>query len=159
MAQTEYTLEEISYSRKEDCRIIETVLKNWFKSPKILNYVDPRVPFPFQFKKWVALSYQSDNITTLVLKKDNWIIGYLSMKVLEERGHLFHLFIDENFRQLGLALKMIQEMESFGQRQGVNIFTLNVVPKNEGAIKLYEKLGYKILGVSETKSLKMMKSV
>jgi len=159
MAEIEYTLEEISYSRKEDCRIIETVLKNWFRSPKILNYVDPRLSFPFQFKKWVALSYLPDDITTIVCKKENWIIGYLSLKVLQQRGHLFHLFVDPEFRNKGLAIKMIQAVESHGIQQGVNTFTLNVVPKNESAIKLYEKLGYKNVGESETKSLKMAKSV
>ena len=39
MSEQEYTLEEISYSRKEDCRIMEAVLKNWFQSPKALNFV------------------------------------------------------------------------------------------------------------------------
>ena len=33
MSEQEYTLEEISYSRKEDCRIMEAVLKNWFQKP------------------------------------------------------------------------------------------------------------------------------
>ena len=30
----EYTLEKISYSRKEDCRIMESVLNKWFKDPQ-----------------------------------------------------------------------------------------------------------------------------
>ena len=38
----EYTLEKISYSRKEDCRIMETVFKHWLKDPKELNFFSPR---------------------------------------------------------------------------------------------------------------------
>ena len=36
MTAIEYTLEEISYSRKEDRRIMESVLKNWLVDPKAL---------------------------------------------------------------------------------------------------------------------------
>ena len=39
MDNREYTLEKISYSRKEDCRIMESALARWFKDPKILNLV------------------------------------------------------------------------------------------------------------------------
>ncbi len=158
MFDQEYTLEEISFLKKEDCRILETVLKNWFSDPKTLNYVDPRMSFPFQFKKWVALSYEQNESTTIVLKKDDWIIGYLSMKSQENRGHLFHLFIDPSHRQQGLGQKMIQSMENFGRENGLSIFTLNVVPKNIQAIQLYKKMGYKEEGVSGTGSLKMVKN-
>ena len=43
MIGQEYTLEEISYSRKEDCRVMEAVLSGWFKNPKVLNFVDPNL--------------------------------------------------------------------------------------------------------------------
>ena len=61
MAEEEYTLEEISYSRKEDCRIMEAVLKNWFQNPKTLNFVSPNLSFPFKFKKWQKKSNLINN--------------------------------------------------------------------------------------------------
>ena len=88
MSEQEYTLEEISYSRKEDCRIMEAVLKNWFQSPKALNFVSPNLSFPFKFKKWVSVNYADmvDKITTIVLKQDDWIIGHISMRVIEDNA-------------------------------------------------------------------------
>ena len=38
MTGVEYTLEQISYSRKEDRRIMESVLRNWLYDPKALNF-------------------------------------------------------------------------------------------------------------------------
>ena len=159
MAEEEYTLEEISYSRKEDCRIMEAVLKNWFQSPKALNFVSPNLSFPFKFKKWVSVSYAEmvEKITTIVLKQDDWIIGHISMKVIEDNAHLFHLFIAPSHRKCGLATKLVNAIENQGKNLGCKTFSLNIVPKNDIAKKLYEKLGYKETQRSESHSIKMEK--
>ena len=159
MSEQEYTLEEISYSRKEDCRIMEAVLKNWFQSPKTLNFVSPSLSFPFKFKKWVSVSYADmvEKITTIVLKQDDWIIGHISMKVIEDNAHLFHLFIAPSHRKCGLATKLVNAIENQGKNLGCKTFSLNIVPKNDIAKKLYEKLGYKETQRSESHSIKMEK--
>ena len=159
MSAQEYTLEEISYSRKEDRRIIEAVLKSWFKDPKTLNFVDPRMTFPFKFKKWVNLSYSNSNTSTLVLKIGDWIIGYISLVKIENIGHLFHLYIDPSNRGNGLGKKLIHAIEDRGMNLGCDTFSLNVAPKNENAIELYKCLGYKKTGQSGNLSIKMQKSV
>ena len=159
MSEQEYTLEEISYSRKEDCRIMEAVLKNWFQSPKALNFVSPNLSFPFKFKKWVSVSYADivDKTTTIVLKQDDWIIGHISMRIIEDNAHLFHLFIAPSNRKCGLATKLVNAIENQGKNLGCKTFSLNIVPKNNIAKKLYEKLGYKETQRSESHSIKMEK--
>ena len=159
MSEQEYTLEEISYSRKEDCRIMEAVLKNWFQSPKTLNFVSPSLSFPFKFKKWVSNSYADivNKTTTIVFKLDDWIIGHISMRVSEDNAHLFHLFIAPSNRKCGLATKLVNAIENQGKILGCKTFSLNVVPKNNIAKKLYEKLGYKEIPRSESHSIKMEK--
>ena len=131
MIEQEYTLEEISYSLKEDFRIMKTVLSRWFNNPKTLNFVSPRYSYPFQFKIWVADSYAShmDQTTTTVLKHRGWIIGHLSMRLEGNIAYIFHLFIDPVYRNKGLATKMIHEMERYGHELGAHHFTLNVVKK------------------------------
>ena len=159
MSEQEYTLEEISYSRKEDCRIMEAVLKNWFQSPKALNFVSPNLSFPFKFKKWVSVNYADmvDKITTIVLKQDDWIIGHISMRVIEDNAHLFHLFIAPSNRKCGLATKLVNTIENQGKILGCKTFSINVIPKNNFAKKLYEKLGYKETQQSNSKWIKMEK--
>jgi len=159
MSEQEYTLEEISYSRKEDCRIMEAVLKNWFQSPKALNFVSPNLSFPFKFKKWVSVNYADmvDKITTIVLKQDDWIIGHISMRVIEDNAHLFHLFIAPSNRKCGLATKLVNTIENQGKIFGCKTFSINVIPKNNFAKKLYEKLGYKETQQSKSKWIKMEK--
>ena len=103
MTGTEYTLEEISYSRKEHRRIMESVLTSWLVDPKALNFFSPESKYPFKFKKWVRLHYSKDilNITTIVLKHNEWIIGHVSLKTKKGRSELLHLFVDLKYRKKG----------------------------------------------------------
>jgi len=138
---------------------MEAVLKNWFQSPKALNFVSPNLSFPFKFKKWVSVNYADmvDKITTIVLKQDDWIIGHISMRVIEDNAHLFHLFIAPSNRKCGLATKLVNTIENQGKILGCKTFSINVIPKNNFAKKLYEKLGYKETQQSKSKWIKMEK--
>ncbi len=161
MSEQEYSFQTISYDRNEDCRILEVCLKSWFKDPKILNFIDPKMPYPFQFKKWISLSYDSPGVTTMVIKEKGWIIGYLSMRFNANTGncHLFHLFIDPDHRRKGLAEKLIQKLENHGKNLGVKSFSLFLMPKNGPAKKLYEKLNYTETGQTEKDSFKYVKII
>ena len=79
MEKQEYTLEEISYSRIEERRIMERVLNEWFKDPKELNFTALGFSFPFKFKKWRSIFYNSNinQSATVVLKNNGWIISLI----------------------------------------------------------------------------------
>ena len=109
MKLDEYTLEKISYSRKEDCRIMETVFKHWLKDPKELNFFSPNLLFPFNFKKFLKIYDNKNN--SLVLKSQNWIIGYISFQIKYRKLSIIHLFIDLKHRNLGLATMLLREIE------------------------------------------------
>ena len=145
MLTKEYKVEEISYERKEDRRILEAVLKNWFKNPKILNLVSPSLKYPFNFKEWLKI-YSKIHTRSIILKVDNWIIGHLSIKqdLKSNRIHLFHLLIDPKHKRNGYGSKLINKAEEIGNYLKVNLITLNVIRSNKIAIKLYDNLGYKI---------------
>ena len=145
MLTKEYKVEEISYKRKEDRRILESVLKTWFKNPKLLNLVSPSLKYPFNFKEWLKI-YSRNHTRSIILKVNKWIIGHLSIKqdLKSNRIHLFHLVIDPKHISQGYGSKLILKAEEIGQYLKVNLITLNALSSNEDALKLYEKLGYKV---------------
>ena len=149
------TIEKISYQNKKDARILETVLKNWFKDPKELNLTSPNMFYPFNFKKWVALTDANQENHSFVMKSEDWIIGIGSLRITPDskRAHAYHIFIDPEYRQQGLAEKMIRHLEALGRSEKMEVMTLRVMPKNKPAIKLYEKLGFEKTGSSKRKSL------
>ena len=160
MNEREYTLEKISYSKKEDCRIIESVLNGWFQNPKTLNLVSPNLTYPFKFKDWVSKNYfeKSKPITSIVIKIKNWIVGHISYRIEKNKVHLFNLIIDEKFRNLGLAKLLIDKVERDCFLKKKDYITLNVLKKNEVAISLYKKSGFSIFKIKNSKTFVMQKN-
>ena len=145
MTGIEYTLEQISYSRKEDRRIMESVLRNWLDDPKALNFFSPGSKYPFNFKKWVQMHYliNSINITTIVLKHNEWVIGHASLKAIKERAELLHLFVDSKYRGKGLGLRLIKEIEDHKVDSKIESITAKVQKKNIVLKKILKRSGYR----------------
>ena len=138
-------IEKVNYNNTKDIRILETVLTNWFKNPKELNLVEPRMKYPFNFKKWVTLTYNNHDIKSFALKENKWIVGIGNIILNENNkwAHALHIFIDEKYRKKGLATKMLQHLESLARYKKMRILTLRVMPKNVPAKNLYKKMGFK----------------
>lgn len=155
------SIEKISYQKKLDLRIMETVLSNWFKSPKELNWTDPRMDYPFSFKQWITLNYGDSDKKSYVIKSNDWIIGMGNMvyQNKKNRAHALHIFVDPDYRRQGLATKMIEFLEHKARRNGMEIITLRVMPKNEPAKQLYKNLGFQVQGTSRWGSLILEKAL
>ena len=158
MTGIEYTLEQISYSRKEDRRIMESVLKNWLSDPKALNFFSPESKYPFNFKKWVQMHYSinSINITTIVLKHNEWVIGHVSLKTKKERAELLHLFVDSKYRRKGLGLRLLKEIGNYRVDSKIESITAKVQKKNIVLKKILERSGYRYENFNENLMIKRL---
>tara|TARA_B100000902_G_C26976309_1_gene747979 strand:- start:60 stop:548 length:489 start_codon:yes stop_codon:yes gene_type:complete len=160
MVDQEYTLEEISYSRKEDRRIMESVLKSWFTDPKTLNFVSPEFKYPFDFIRWTKLYYKDDisKITTIVLKHNNWVVGHLSISIEEKNSKIFHIFLNQEHRGKGLAIKMLKEIENYGKESGTKSIQASVQKNNHICLKLFTRSGYQNKSSKNSKSTVLVKN-
>ena len=158
MTAIEYTLEEISYSRKEDRRIMESVLRNWLDDPKALNFFSPESKYPFNFKKWVQMHYSKNNINTtiIVLKHNEWVIGHVGLKIKKESAELLHLFIDSKYRRKGLGLRLLKETESYIIDPKIESITAKVQKKNIVLKKILEKSGYRYIDSNQNLMIKKL---
>ena len=158
MSGIEYTLEEISYSRKEDRRIMESVLKNWLVDPKALNFFSPESKYPFKFKKWVQLHYSKNNIntTTIVLKYNEWVIGHVSLKTKKERTEILHLFVDSKYRKKGLGSILLKEIENYRNDLKIDSIAAKVQKKNIAFKKVLERSGYRYKNSNQNLMIKKL---
>ena len=104
---------KIDYNNKDDSRILEAVLNNWFINPKELNLFEPRLKYQFNYNKWKALTYNSSNVESFTLINDILIIGIGSILFNKDssRAHIMHIFIDTTYRRKGLATKIIKYLQ------------------------------------------------
>lgn len=143
-------IEEISYSKPDEARILESCLTAWFQNPKDLNLTSPNMKFPFNFQKWVANNYSKEGIKTYVVLSDGWIIGHISTSERKDRLHIFHVVVDRKFRKKSIGKKLVMHAISAGKKGGFKTISLRVLKGNLPAISLYENLGFKITGTRDS---------
>ena len=150
----------MSYENSRDNRILKSCLTTWFSNPKELHLTDPKMTYPFQFKQWVNLSYKGQNTETWGAFSGKWMVGIVSLEHLQEEGriHLFHIYVDKEYRRNGIGKKLILKAEEQGKKTKAKALTLNIVSGNSEAVALYEKMGFKLIE-SKNKKMKMKKTV
>lgn len=155
------TLDTVSYSNPSDRKILISCLNGWFTNPRELQFTEPRMTYPFDFRKWCSQSYNEDNIQSYVVKMDKWIVAYLSVKVIFEnrKAHFFHLFVDQKYRQQGLAKMLLDHAIQFVEKSKLNYITLHVASKNVRARSIYKQFGFIEVGETSRGSIKMKKDL
>ncbi len=84
-------------------------------------------------------------------------VGYLWLEILV-KDNLPTVFIADieifkNFRRQGYASEAFKAVERLAKEKGIGRVCLHVFKHNEGALALYEKLGFKITGLNMLKNL------
>ena len=69
------------------------------------------------------------------------IVGTAGMRIIGTEGDIDNVAVLPEFRNLGIAGKLLDGLLDMGRQKGVTEFTLEVRVGNEYAIKLYEKAG------------------
>ena len=71
----------------------------------------------------------------------NQIVGFCACWLIEDELHINTVAVHESFRRLGIASELLQNvLRSTGARRA----TLEVRASNEAAIRLYQKLGFRV---------------
>ncbi len=137
-------IKEINYDNLDDLKKLESALKNWFANPKELNFTDPNMQYPFNMKKWININYKLNQIQTIVLSKDSWIIGFSGLKLFEKsnRGHIAQIYLESDHRGKGYRKKMIDYIEDLATTNKVKSLTINAMKKDIYSRELFQTLGY-----------------
>jgi ribosomal protein S18 acetylase RimI-like enzyme len=152
------TFEAVNYSDRNHLRILKSCLEKWFSDPKDLHLTAPSLKYPFNFKTWVKTSYSSQMTQTYVLKSNNWIVGYMSLQFQPKNDflHLFHVFVDKDFRKKGLGKLIINKASDIAKTLSIPALTLYVSPENSPAINLYKQAGFQVVSPPHNRGMKMV---
>ncbi|MBO9130980.1 GNAT family N-acetyltransferase [Bacillus sp. 165] len=82
-------------------------------------------------------------------------IGDLWIFIDEEqsRAFLYEIFILEEYQGNGYGTKVMQLTEKWLREKNIRQFQLHVFGHNHGARRLYERIGFEIMGISMMKEL------
>ncbi|MFC0189410.1 GNAT family N-acetyltransferase [Fictibacillus aquaticus] len=77
-------------------------------------------------------------------------VGFLWYSIISEinQAYLYHILIDESQRGKGYGTKTLEKLQAMLKEYGVKSIGLSVFGSNEGAYRLYKKLGYSTTRIS-----------
>ena len=101
---------------------------------------------PWSQKSFADACSNADNVY-LVCETDGVIAGYCGMWTVLGEGNITNMAVSPDYRRRGIAQILMQAMEEYGEDKKVTSYFLEVRQSNAPAIALYEKMGYKNIGI------------
>lgn len=87
------------------------------------------------------------NNRVFVSLEDGRVVGYVIFSNKASLGYIVQIAVMEAFRRRGIAENLLEECLAALGRQRCNMVQLHVEIQREGAVRLYEKVGF--VGVQE----------
>ena len=138
------SIKELNYDNLDELRKLESALKNWFANPKELNFTDSEMRYPFDMKKWINVNYKLNKIQTVLLSKDEWIIGYGGVKFIKKNklAHIAQIFLDPDHRGNGYRNKIINYIQDLSVKNKIKTLTITAMKKDKYSQELYIDSGF-----------------
>lgn len=122
----------------DDCKICDNFLTLLIQDErKYDNTIDEK----FVVKDYFINMINNQNIL-LLYKKENKPIGYIFAKKIDDKYLIDGLYIDINFRNKGIATKLIKEIIKEIYLLGDYEIFINVLKENKTAVNLYKNIGF-----------------
>lgn len=82
-----------------------------------------------------------------VIEAAGRVAAYGGLWVIAGEGHITNIAVHPECRGQGLGRQLVVRMLQAGREKGCEKFTLEVRPANTPAVKLYESLGFRGVGI------------
>lgn len=93
--------------------------------------------------------YKEDNSFSnwYIYELDHQIIGFINYDSIYEQAELEYIYVLPEYRNKGIATKLLEKMIDDLQSKNIKSITLEVRCNNDEAIKFYEKNGFKTVTI------------
>lgn len=102
--------------------------------------------FENNYPTWVCAFNQSES---LVSPNENLmrIVGFVMMSAVLDEAHILNLAILHDFQKQGLGFRLMETVHAKARQSEIKSIFLEVRASNAPAKKLYEKMGYRPIGL------------
>ena len=83
----------------------------------------------------------------LVVRLDERVVGYVGIMLVEDEGHITTLAVHPDYQRQGIGTRMLEEVINMALRARVTYITLEVRVSNNAARRLYQRYGFRDVGV------------
>ncbi len=90
---------------------------------------------------------ESDVSYPWVIELEGKIVGYSIHWLIFDEAHLSNIAVDPSLRRRGIGRFILEKVIESVKKKGARFLTLEVRVSNTGAISLYTKMNFKVVGV------------
>ena len=90
---------------------------------------------------------ENKNTTYIVAKESDEVVGFAGISICLDEATLNNIVVKKSHRNRGIGGELLESLIELCSELRISTFTLEVNVENEPAIHLYEKFGFKNLGV------------
>jgi ribosomal-protein-alanine N-acetyltransferase len=112
--------------------------------PQVISIERRAFPTPWSLAMFVLELSKPSGICLAALREDR-IVGYLVCSRYDTVWHLMNVAVDDRLLRQRIATALIERLFELADRPHEQ-YTLEVRTSNEGAIKLYERFGFRAAG-------------
>ncbi len=103
------------------------------------------------FRPWSIEEILLENVFSykVVLEKDSVVIGFLFGEIIFEEANILMIAVSKEHQGKGFGKALLESFIKKAKEKGAKKIFLEVSTKNESALNLYKKTGFKILSKRE----------
>lgn len=90
---------------------------------------------------------ESDNSKYIIALNYDEIVGFAGIKIMLDEADIMNIVTKKNYRNKGVGSLLLENLINISKDLNLNTITLEVNEENIPAIHLYEKFGFKNLGI------------
>ena len=90
---------------------------------------------------------ENKNTTYIIAKEKDEVVGFAGISICLDEATLNNIVVKKSCRGKGIGGEMLETLIDLCSDMNLKTFTLEVNVENTPAIKLYEKFGFKNLGI------------
>lgn len=102
---------------------------------------------PWSKKKLIKDLEQNTFLKHFVYEKDGEVLGFYIASLVLDEVEIFTIAVDKDHRSEKIGTRLLDHLMDWSKDAGVKKIWLEVSTKNEPAINLYKKFGFKIMGI------------
>ena len=109
-----------------------------------INKLGRKLHDNFEKTYHIETEINSNIAIVLVAEVNNLVVGYLYALDFEDNMDLLSIYVDEKHRLNHIGYKLLNELQKMCKDETI---TLEVSSMNIGALALYKKSGFKVVGI------------
>ena len=115
---------------------LDEIIRLWKRNIRTINTASDIAELFYAFEKYFFVAVSLANV-------ENRLIGFVGGAVRQGHGHISGIAVDKEYRRRGVGKGLIIAAEHEFLTNALDTVTLEVRKSNWGAIRFYEKQGYK----------------